>query len=222
MTKIIAIAGLPCCGKTTLCNSIANLYEGISLDLEYLRTIFFEENIEQNIFKFTKNEPIKEGEDLRAYFLRCVIYEHIVSLDEYVRWYKTIMEDMNIKLSLILQDFANLEYNDFLSKYNKIIKFCPLVKPNLIVLNHALLPLTDVWNKSILSIMLTGEKSVLINRFALREKINSKEYEKDIYRHMKLYDILNKDTNKDFVYDTSNDFMSINKIKDICMERGIR
>ncbi|NLV90140.1 MAG: hypothetical protein GX032_01545, partial [Tenericutes bacterium] len=93
---------------------------------------------------------------------------------------------------------------------------------NLIVLNHALLPLTDVWNKSILSIMLTGEKSVLINRFALREKINSKEYEKDIYRHMKLYDILNKDTNKDFVYDTSNDFMSINKIKDICMERGIR
>lgn len=132
------------------------------------------------------------------------------------------MEDMNIKLSLILQDFANLEYNEFLSKYNKIIKFCPLVKPNLIVLNHALLPLTDVWNKSILSIMLTGEKSVLINRFALREKINSKEYEKDIYRHMKLYDILNKDTNKDFVYDTSNDFMSINKIKDICMERGIR
>ena len=144
MTKIISIAGSPCCGKTTLCNSIAYFNNGLSLDLEYLRTMFFEENIKNNVFKYTHNEPIKYNEDMRTYFLRCVIYDRIINLNEYIEWYKIVMEYMNKKIPNILKDFEYLDYGEFLLKYSKIIKWSPLKKPDLIVLNHALLPLTDI------------------------------------------------------------------------------
>jgi len=217
MTKIISIAGLPCCGKTTLCNSFASLYNGLSLDLEYLRTMFFEEDIESNVFEFTHNEPIKEREDLRTYFLRCAIYDKIITLDEYIEWYKVIMEYMNRTILKILNDFADLDYKYFLSKYSKIIKWNPFDKPDLIVLNHALLPITDIWNNSTLSIMLTGEESILVARFMEREKLgsNSIKYDADILRHMNLYSILNNGAKASIVYDSTNSFMDIRQIENI-------
>jgi|GEM_PF-3470640 len=223
MTKIISIAGLPCCGKTTLCNSFASLHNGLSLDLEYLRTMFFEEDIENNVFGFTHNEPIKKSEDLRTYFLRCVIYEKIITLDEYIEWYKVIMEYINRTVLKILNDFKNLDYEDFLSKYSKIIKWSPLDKPDFIVLNHALLPLTDIWNDSTLSIMLTGEKSVLVARFIEREKLGSDriKYGVDILRHLSLYSILNNKAKANIVYDTTNNFMDIRQIENIYKKGNI-
>jgi cytidylate kinase len=217
MIKIISIAGLPCCGKTTLCNSFASLHDGLSLDLEYLRTMFFEENIENNVFKFTHNEPIKENEDLRTYFLRCAIYDKIITFDEYIEWYKVIMEYMNRTILKILNDFKNVDYKDYLSKYSEIIKWIPFDKPDLIVLNHALLPLTDIWKDSILSIMLIGEESVLIERFMEREKLGSNKikYGADILRHMNLYNVLNNGAKADIVYDTTNNFMDIRQIENI-------
>jgi cytidylate kinase len=217
MIKIISIAGLPCCGKTTLCNSFASLHNGLSLDLEYLRTMFFEENIENNVFKFTHNEPIKENEDLRTYFLRCAIYDKIITFDEYIEWYKVIIEYMNRTILKILNDFENVDYKDYLSKYSEIIKWRPFDKPDLIVLNHALLPLTDIWKDSILSIMLMGEESVLIERFMEREKFGSNKikYGADILRHMNLYNVLNNGAKADIVYDTTNNFMDIRQIENI-------
>ena len=217
MTKIISIAGLPCCGKTTLCNSLASLHNGLSLDLEYLRTMFFEEDIENNVLKFTHNEPIKEDEDMRTYFLRCAIYDNIITPDEYREWYKVIMEYMNRTILIILKDLKDLEYGDFLSKYSKIIKWKPSDKPNLIVLNHALLALTDIWKDSTLSIMLTGKESVLIERFMEREKLGADKikYGADILRHMNLYNALNNGAQADIVYDTTNTFMDIRQIKNI-------
>ena len=217
MTKIISIAGSPCCGKTTLCNSFASSHNGLSLDLEYLRTMFFEEDIENNVFKFTHNEPIKNDEDLRTYFLRCAIYDRIITLGEYIEWYKVIMEYMNRTILKILKDFKDIDYEDFLSKYSKIIKWRPSDKPDLIVLNHALLPLTDIWKDSTLSIMLTGEESVLIERFMEREKLGSNKikYGADILRHMNLYNALNNGAKADIVYDTTDDFMDIRQIENI-------
>lgn len=217
MTKIISIAGLPCCGKTTLCNSFASLYNGLSLDLEYLRTMFFEEDIDNNVFRFTHDEPIKKNEDLRTYFLRCAIYEKIITLDEYIEWYKVIMKYMNRAILKILNDFKILNYEDFLFKYSKIIKWNSLDKPDLIVLNHALLPLTDIWNDSTLSIMLTGGESVLIARFIEREKLGSDraKYCIDILRHMSMYSILNEGAKADIIYDTTSNFMDKEQIENI-------
>lgn len=223
MTKIVSIAGLPCCGKTTLCNSFASLHNGLSLDLEYLRTVFFEEDIENNMFRFTHSEPIKKSEDLRTYFLRCAIYDRTITLDEYIEWFKVIMEYMNRTIPKILNDFKKLKYEDFLSKYGKIIKWSPLDKPDLIVLNHALLPLTDIWNDSTLSIMLTGEESVLVARFTEREKLGSDgiKYGVDILRHMNLYSILNNGAKANIVYDTTNNFMDIRQIENIYKKGSI-
>ena len=217
MIKIVSIAGLPCSGKTTLCNSFASFHNGLSLDLEHLRTIFFEKDLENNVFKFTHNEPIKKEEDLRTYFLRCVIYDQIITLKEYINWYKIIMEYMNKEIIKILKDFENLDYKDFLSTYSKIIKQRPINKPELIVLNHALLPLTDIWNKSTLSIMLTGEIPVLTQRFIKREKLDleSRKYNSAILRHMKLYTILNDGAKANIIYDTTNNFMDIKQIENI-------
>lgn len=215
MNNIICIAGSPCCGKTTLCNSLASLHNGISIDLEYLRTMFFEEDFVNNVYKYTHNEPIKENEDLRAYFLRCAIYDNIINIDEYVAWYKIIMNYINDKVNEIIMDFDNCSYEEFLSKYDKLIKVRSLKKPSLLVINHALLPLTDIWSQCTLSIFLTGDNLKLINRFLERENLlyNKKKYDKDILRHLSLYEILNKNVKANIYYDTTKYFMNSNLIK---------
>ncbi len=221
MTKVIAIAGLPCCGKTTLCNSIAIDRNALSVDLEYFRTIFFEENINDNVLKYTNNEAIKDNEDLRTYFLRCVIYDNIINIDEYVNWYKVIMIDMNKKINIMLNDFEKNSYEIFLNKYKPIIKYSPLEKPKLLVLNHALLPLTDIWKNANLSVMLTGEENVLIERFVNREKIKKEKYQKDILKHMKLYTILNHNSDAKIIYDTTKNFININDFNNLCERENI-
>jgi len=84
-------------------------------------------------------------------------------------------------------------------------------------LNHALLPLTDIWKDSTLSIMLTGEESVLIERFMKREKLGSDriKYGANILRHMNLYSVLNNGVKASIVYDTTNNFMDIRQIENI-------
>lgn len=217
MTKIVSIAGLPCCGKTTLCNSFAALHNGLSLDVEYLRTLFFEEDLNNNVFKFSHNEPIKKGEDLRTYFLRCAIYERIITLDEYIEWYTVIMKYMNKKILELVNDFENINYEDFKHQYRTIIRWSPSKKPDLIVLNHALLPLTDIWNNSTLSVLLTGKESVLAARFVKREGlgIDGKKYSSDISRHMHLYSTLNNGAKATVVYDTTDHFMDVQQIESI-------
>lgn len=217
MIKVICIGGQPCCGKTTLCNSIAHENNAISLDLEAMRSTFFEENISKNVLKFTKNEPIKSGEDLRTYFLRCVIYDRILNINEYVEWYKYIMKNLNIRINEMLKDFNIMNYKKFKNKYNSLIEYCPQNKPKLIVMNHALLPLTDIWKKSELSIMLTGKESILLERFFQREQVDTK-YKNDVLRHMSLYKILNNQVKASISYDTTNKFMSTNQINDIIRE----
>ena len=115
----------------------------------------------------------------------------------------------------------NLNYEDFLSKYNKIIKINPNEKPDLVVINQALLPLTDIWNNSALSIMLKGEESVLIERFINREKLdsNKRNYHDDIMRHMKLYNILNSKAEVNIVYDTTNNFMDARQFQKYLEEK---
>ncbi|MBZ1348739.1 MAG: hypothetical protein KY053_00660 [Candidatus Liptonbacteria bacterium] len=44
------------------------------------------------------------------------------------------MEYINRTILKILNDFKDLDYEDFLSKYSKIIKWSPSDKPDLIVL----------------------------------------------------------------------------------------
>lgn len=220
--NVLCIAGLPCTGKTTLGRNLAIEYDALSFDLEVLRTEFFEQDLDENMFKYTKNEPILKTESYRDYFLRCVIYERKLNLKEYVKWYIVIMEYMNEKINEIIKSFNELEYNLFLKKYSKVINHKPLTRPKTLAFNHALLPLTDIWDKSSLSIILNAADDILINRYVKRENLKlTSELKKDLSRHLQMYQILNRNKSHDILIETTNNFADINYIKNVVKERKI-
>lgn len=67
--------------------------------------------------------------------------------------------------------------------------------------------------------MLDGEQDILASRFAKREGVDLILYRKDIYRHLSLYSVLNKGSKCDFFYDTTDNFLSAEKIKKIIEKR---
>ncbi len=216
MTKFICIAGLPCTGKTTLGINLAKNLNCLSLDLEHLRSVFLESDIKNNVLKFTHNEPIKPNESLRDYFLRCVIYDRVLGINEYVEWYKFIMHGVDGLIDSTLLDFDALEYSDFIRKHIRVINYHPASKPNRIILNHALLPITEVWNRSF-KILLTCSDDKIISRFINREDIKRDDASliSDIIRHIKMYKILNDGAKLDIFYDTTDKFLSVKEFKEL-------
>lgn len=221
MTKLICIAGLPCTGKTTLGVSLARNISCLSLDLEHLRSVFLESDIKKNILRFTSNEPIKPDESLRDYFLRCVIYDRVLDINEYVEWYKFIMHGVDGLIDSVLTDFDALGYSDFIRRHTKVINYHPASKPSRIILNHALLPITEVWNRS-LRVMLTCSDDEIISRFINREDIKRDDasLNSDIIRHIKMYKIVNDGAKSDIFYDTTDNFLSVKKFKELYIEQG--
>lgn len=222
MTKFICIAGLPCTGKTTLGINLAKNLNCLSLDLEYLRSVFLESDIKNNVLKFTRNESIKPNESLRDYFLRCVIYDRVLDINEYVEWYKFIMHGVDELINAILIDFDTLEYSNFIRKYIKVINYHPVSKPSKIILNHALLPTTRVWNRSF-KILLTCNDDKIVSRFINREDIKTDDVSliSDIIRHIKMYKILNNGAKSDIFYDTTDKFLSVKELKSFTKYRRI-
>jgi hypothetical protein len=216
MTKLICIAGLPCTGKTTLGINLAKNLNCLSLDLEHLRSVFLESDIKNNVLRFTYNEPIKPNESLRDYFLRCVIYDRVLDINEYVEWYKFIMQGVDGLINSILIDFDALEYSDFIRKHTKVINYQPASKPSRIILNHALLSLVEVWNRSF-KILLTCSDDKIISRFINREGIirDDASVNGDIIRHVKMYKIINDGAKWDIFYDTTDKFCSVKKFKEL-------
>lgn len=219
MTKLICIAGLPCTGKTTLGINLAKDLNCLSLDLEYLRSEFLESDIKNNVLRFTHNEAIKPNESLRDYFLRCVIYDRVLDINEYIEWYKYIMRGVDTLVNAILIDFDTLEYSDFVRKHISVISYHPVSRPSQIVLNHALLPITRVWRGSF-KIMLTCSDDKIVSRFIKREglKGGNASLISDIIRHIKMYKILNDCAKSNIFYDTSDKFLSakdFNKLYEI-------
>lgn len=216
MTKLICIAGLPCAGKTTLGINLAKNLNCLSLDLEHLRSVFLESDFKNNVLRFTYNEPIKPDESLRDYFLRCVIYDRVLDINEYVKWYKFIMHGVGGLIDSILLDFNVLEYSNFMQKHIKVISYHPASKPSRIILNHALLPVTEVWNKSF-KILLTCRDDKIISRFINREDIkrDNDSLISDIMRHIKMYKILNDGAKSDIFYDTTDKFLSVKEFKEL-------
>ena len=221
MARLICIAGLPCTGKTTLGINLAKSLNCVSLDLEYLRSVFLESDIKNNVLRFTNNEPIKPNESLRDYFLRCVIYDRVLNINEYVEWYKFIMQGVDGLINSVLRDFDALEYSDFIRKHIKIINYHTESKPSIIILNHALLPITEVWNKSF-RVMLTCGDDEIVSRFINREGIISNDASptSDIIRHIKMYKIVNDGAKWDIFYDTTDKFCSVKKINELYEIRG--
>ena len=217
MTELICIAGLPCTGKTTLGINIAKNLKCLSLDIEHLRSVFLESDIKNNVLRFTNNESIKPNESLRDYFLRCVIFDRVLDINEYVEWYKFIMQGVEGLIDSMLLDFDALEYSDFIRKNIKVINYHPASKPSRIILNHALLPITEVWNRSF-RVMLTCSDDKIISRFINREDIKRDDasLNSDIIRHIKMYKIINDGAKWDIFYDTTDKFCSVKKIKELC------
>ena len=90
MMKLITIGGIPGSGKTTLGRKMGEENQCLSLELEALRWDFFKSDLENNIFVYTNNQEIKEGETLRDYYLRNSIYDGIIE--------KETFKKLNIKM----------------------------------------------------------------------------------------------------------------------------
>ena len=78
MMKLITNGCIPGSGKTTLVRKMGEENQCLSLELEALRWDFFKSDLENNIFVYTNNQEIKEGETLRDYYLRNSIYDGII------------------------------------------------------------------------------------------------------------------------------------------------
>ncbi len=216
MTKFICIAGLPCAGKTTFGINLAKDLNCLSFDLECLRSEFLASDIKNNVLRFTHNEPIVPNESLRDYFLRCVIYDRVLDINEYVEWYKFIMLGVDGLISSIIVDFDALEYREFIRKHIKVINYHPASRPSRIIMNHALLPITEAWSRSF-KILLTCSDDEIISRFINREDIerDNSSLISDIIRHIKMYKILNDGAKSDIFYDTTNKFLSVKEFKEL-------
>ena len=69
--KIITIGGVPAVGKTYTSKILAKQYNFLALELEALRWDFFNNNLEENLYKYTQHNSLLKNENMRDYYLRC-------------------------------------------------------------------------------------------------------------------------------------------------------
>lgn len=148
--KLITIGGIPGSGKTTLGRKMGEENQCLSLELEALRWDFFKSDLENNIFVYTNNQKIKEGETLRDYYLQNLIYDGIIE--------KETFKKLNIKMMTYINQVTNDIYNElkeiekcknidklkkFISKYKYLINYIPkeitLQMIDTIIISHVLI-----------------------------------------------------------------------------------
>ena len=123
--KVITIGGVPAAGKTYTSKLLAKQYNFLALEFEALRWDFFNNNPEENLYKYTQHTSMLENENMREYYLRCALYENRVSLELLVEWHKNTMKFICDKLCKIIDEAKLIrtkeDYINFGSKYTKLI-----------------------------------------------------------------------------------------------------
>lgn len=212
--KIITIGGLPCAGKTFTSKLLAKELNCLAIEVESLRWCFFDENPQLNMFSYTNNEPIRENESLRSYYLRCTLYERKMNLDMLIKWHKKTTSFIDGKMSDIFNKIQSIktqkDYEIFCSKYKNVINYKPKfsnLNMHLVVISHAFINTMNFSKQSYLKFDFDSDYSVLINRFKERENIaNNYDQElKDYYRSyseiLENSNALKLDTTKDNVFE---------------------
>lgn len=187
--KVITIGGVPAAGKTYTSKLLAKQYNFLALEFEALRWDFYNENLEKNLYKYTKNAPFLENETMRDYYLRCTLYESIIPLETLIKWQKVTIDYIGSKIDRILDEYILIkteeDYELFCNKYKILINYKPKytnLDKSVIVCSHAFINTIEFTKKTRIKIDFTSDKSIIINRFKNREKI-----EDSLDNKLKLY-----------------------------------
>lgn len=187
--KIITIGGLPAAGKTYTSKLLGEKCNALALEFESLRWNYYNENLEKNLYEYTKNETFLENEKMREYYLRCALYESIIPLEILIKWQMATIQYISIKIAEILNEFYLIEseeqYEYFCNKYKMLINYKPKFKnlnKNLLICSHAFINTVEFTNETRIRIDFTSDKDILVNRFKNRENI-----EDNLEENIKLY-----------------------------------
>ncbi len=199
--RIITIGGLPAAGKTYTSKLVAEKNNYLALEVEKIRWDFFNENLEENMYKYTQNLPMLENENMREYYLRCTLYESRIPLELMVKWHKNTMNYIGKKLISIIEEIKLIktekDYIDFCKKNEKLINYMPkFVKLNneIIICSHAFINTISFFENERTRIDFQSDMSTLIERFKQRENITENKFDKNIKIYYKSYEDVLKDS----------------------------
>lgn len=199
--KVITIGGVPAAGKTYTSKLLAKQYNFLALEFEALRWDFFNNNPEENLYKYTQHTSLLGNENMREYYLRCALYENRVSLELLVEWHKNTMKFICEKLCKIIDEAKLIrtkeDYINFGSKYTKLINYMPefeTFNKDYIICSHAFINTIDFLEDERIKIDFTVDKKILIERFKQRENITENTFDKNIELYYKSYEEVLKDS----------------------------
>lgn len=175
---IITIGGVPAAGKTFTSKLLAEKLNCIAIEAEALRWDFFNENIDNNVFYYTKFEPFKNNESMRDYYLRNTLYDNKMPLEVMIQWHKDTMKYINVKLYKVLNDYNAVktlnDYDNFCKKYIHLINFCPKyesLNKDFIIFSHAFINITQFSKLACWCFNLDSSENTLLDRFVKRENL---------------------------------------------------
>ena len=203
--KLITIGGVPAAGKTYTSKLLAKQYNFLALEFESLRWDFFNNDLEENLYKYTKHTTLLENENMREYYLRCALYEGRIPLELLIEWQKATMKFINEKLYKIIDELKSIktekDYINFCNKYEKLINYIPEfknLKRDYVICSHAFINTIDF----------KADKNILIERFKKRENITEIKFDKNIELYYKSYEEVLKDSVSNTLDTTDKDIIT--------------
>ena len=199
--RIITIGGLPAAGKTYTSKLVAEKNNYLALEVEKIRWDYFNENLEENMYKYTQNLPMLENENMREYYLRCTLYESRIPLELMVKWHKNTMKYIGEKLISIIEEIKLIktekDYIEFCKKNEKLINYMPKFEKlnnEIIIFSHAFINTISFLENERTRIDFKSDINILIERFKQRENITENKFDKNIEIYYKSYEDVLKDS----------------------------
>lgn len=199
--KIVTIGGLPAAGKTYTSKLFAERNNYLALEVEKIRWDYFNENLKENMYKYTQNLPMLENENMREYYLRCALYESRIPLELMVKWHKNTMKYIGEKLISIIEEIKLIktekDYIEFCQKNDKLINYMPKFEElnnEIIICSHAFINTISFLENERTRIDFKSDINILIERFKQRENITVSEFDKNIEIYYKSYEEVLKDS----------------------------
>lgn len=199
--RIITIGGLPAAGKTYTSRLVAEKNNYLALEVEKIRWDYFNENLKENMYKYTKNIPMLENENMREYYLRCTLYESKIPLDVMVKWHKNTMKYIGEKLISIIEKIKLIktekDYIEFCKKNEKLMNYIPKFEKlnnEIIICSHAFINTIIFFENERTRIDFQSDMNILIERFKQRENITENKFDKNIKIYYKSYEDVLKDS----------------------------
>lgn len=213
--KVITIGGVPAVGKTYTSKLLAKQYNFLALEFEALRWDFFNNDLEENLYKYTQHTSLLKNENMREYYLRCALYENKIPLELLIEWQKSTMKFINERLYKIIDKLKSIktekDYMNFGNKYEKLINYIPEFKTlnrDYIICSHAFINTIDFLKDERIKIDFIADKKILIERFKQRENITESTFDKNIELYYKSYEEVLKDVVSNTLDTTDKDIIT--------------